>query len=41
MRASYVEELIRVKILSDVDRYFQIRASLRDGDKVESLLFLI
>ena len=41
MRASCVEELIRVKILLDVDWYFQIRASIREGDKVETLLFLI
>ena len=41
MKASYAEKLIRVKILLDVDRYFQIGASIRDGDKVETLLFLI
>ena len=33
--------MIRVKILPDVDRYFQIRASVGDRDKVETLLFLI
>ena len=41
MEASCAEELIRVKILPDVNRYFQIGASMRDGDKVETLLFLI
>ena len=41
MWASCAEELIRVKILPDVDQYFQKRASMRDKDKVETLLFLI
>ena len=41
MEASCAEELIRVKILPDVDRYFQIGASVGDRDKVETLLFLI
>ena len=41
MKASCAEELIREKILPDVDRYFQIRASMGDQDKVETLLFLI
>ena len=41
MGASCVEELIRVKILPDVNRYYQIGASMRDRDKVETLLFLI
>ena len=41
MGASCVKELIRVKILPDVNWYFQIGASIRDGDKVETLLFLI
>ena len=30
-----------MKILPDVDRYFQIGASMKDEDKVETLLFLI
>ena len=34
MGASCAEELIRVKILPDVDRYFQIGASVGDRDKV-------
>ena len=41
MGASCVEELIRVMILPDVDRYFQIGANMKDGEKVEALLFLI
>ena len=41
MRASCAEKLIRVKILPDVDRYFQIGASMKDEDKVETLLFLV
>ena len=41
MEASYAEELIRVRILPDVDRYFQVRASMREEDRVEMLLFLM
>ena len=41
MGAAGAEQLIRVKILPDVDRYFQIGASMKDEDKVETLLFLI
>ena len=41
MGASCAEKLIRVKILSDVDQYFQIGASVGDQDRVETLLFLI
>ena len=32
---------MRVRILSDVDKYFQIGESMKDRDKVEMLLFLI
>ena len=39
--ASCAEELIRVKILQDDDRYFQVGASIREKDRVEMLLFLI
>ena len=39
--ASCAEELIRVKILLDIDRYFQIGLSMKDCNKVEMLLFLI
>ena len=41
MEASYAEELIRVRILPDVDRYFQVRASMEGKDRAELLLFLI
>jgi len=41
MGASCVEELIRVKILPDVVRCFQIGANMKDGEKVDALLFLI
>ena len=32
---------MRVKILSNVDRYFQIGTSMKDKDRVGVLLFLI
>ena len=41
MGAGRVEELLKVKILPDVDRYFQIGANMKDEDKIEMLLFLI
>ena len=41
MRASCLEELIKVKILPNADRYFQIGAGVGDQDRVETLLFLI
>ena len=41
MEASCAEELIRVRILLDVDRYFQLGASMREEDRVEMLLFLM
>ena len=41
MGAAGAEELIRVKILLDVDRYFQIGTSMKDEDRVGVLLFLI
>ena len=41
MGATCAEELTRVKILSNVVRYFQIEASMGDRDKVETLLFLM
>ena len=41
MGASCVEELIRVKILPDVDRYFQTGTSIKDEDRVGVLLFFI
>ena len=41
MGASCVEKLVKVKILPDTDRYFQIGTSMENQDKVEMLLFLI
>ena len=41
MEASYANELIRVKILPNDDRYFQVGASMKDEDWVEMLLFLM
>ena len=41
MRASCAEELIKVRILSNVDGYFQVGASMKDEDRVETLLFLM
>ena len=41
MGAGYAEELIKVKILSDTDSYFQIGANMGSQDKVETLLLLI
>ena len=41
MKAGCAEKLLKVKILSDVDRYFQIGASIKDDDRVGILLFLI
>ena len=41
MGASCAKKLVRVRILLDVDRYFQVGASMEDKDRVEMLLFLI
>jgi len=41
MGANCADELIRVKILPNVDQCFQITPSMRDGDKVQTMLFLI
>ena len=40
-RVGFSEELIKVKILPDIDRYFKIGASMGSQDKVETLLLLI
>ena len=40
MGASCAEELIRVKVLLDVDWYFQIRVNMKDGEKIEHCYFL-
>jgi len=39
--ANCAEELVRVKILPDIDRYFQVGVNMKDEDRVEMLLFLI
>ena len=31
----------KVKILPDADRYFQVGSSMKEGDKIKMLLFLI
>ena len=41
MKANCAEELVKVRILPDVDRYFQVGASMGDKDRVEMLLFLM
>ena len=41
MRAGYAKELMKVKILPDANRYFQIEASMEGQDKVETLLLLV
>ena len=41
MGAGCAEKLIKVKILLDTNRYFQIGTSMKNQDKVEMLLFLI
>ena len=39
--ASYAEDLVRVKILSDDGRSFLIGVSMEDKERVEMLLFLV
>ena len=41
MGPSCAKELIRMRILPDVNRYFQVGASMKDEDRVETLLFLM
>ena len=41
MGASCAKDLIRVRILQDKDRSFQIKAGMKDEDRVEILLFLV
>ena len=40
MGAGWAEELIKVKILPDTNKYFQVGASMKDEDRVQVLLFL-
>ena len=41
MRASYAKDLIRVKILPNEDRSFQIGAGLKDEGRIKMLLLLV
>ena len=41
MGASCAEMLMKVKILPNTDKYFQIGTSMKNQDKVEMLLFLM
>ena len=41
MGAGCAEELVKVKILLDTNKYFQVRASMNNEEKVQVLLFLI
>ena len=41
MGASCAEDLIRVRILLDENRSFQIGVNMKDKDRVEMLLLLI
>ena len=41
MGISCTEKLMKIKILPDTDRYFQIGMSMKNQDKVEMLLFLM
>ena len=40
MGAGCAEKLIKVKILPDTNKYFQVGASMKDEDRVQVLLFL-
>ena len=41
MGASFAEDLVKVRILPNDDKGFQIGASMKDKDRVEMLLFLV
>ena len=41
MGADVAEEVLKVRIFPDIDRYFQIDTSMNDREKVEMLLFLL
>jgi len=41
MGAGYAEELVKVKILLDPNKYFQVGASMNNEERVQVLLFLI
>ena len=41
MGADVAEEVLKVRIFPDTDRYFQIGTSMNDRERVEMLLFLL
>ena len=41
MGAGCTEELVKVKILSDTNKYFQVGASMSSEERVQILLFLV
>jgi len=41
MGAGYAEELVKVKILPDTNKYFQVGASMSSEERVRVLLFLV
>ena len=41
MGASGAEKLMKVKIIPNTDRYFQIGTRIKNQDRVEMLLFLL
>ena len=41
MGAGCVEELVKVKILPDTNKYFQVEASMSREERVQVLLFLV
>ena len=41
MGAGCTEELVKVKILPDTNKYFQVGASMSNEERVQVLLFLI
>ena len=40
MGVGCAEELVKVKILPDTNKYFQVRASMNNEERVQVLLFL-
>ena len=41
MGASCAKKMMKIKILPNIDRYFQIGTSIKSQDRVEMLLFLV
>ena len=40
MGAGYAKELVKVKILPDTNKYFQVEANMNNEERVQVLLFL-